>query len=102
MLEPAEQEMIEGHAEVKAVFTVGKTGKAAGCLVRDGKIARNARVRVLRKGKPVHDGAVASLRRFKEDVREAAAGFECGVSIEGFTDFQEGDVLEAYRRQRER
>jgi len=68
----------------------------AGCYVLDGKIIRGQRVRVLRDGKVVFDGRVTSLRRFKEDVREVAAGFECGVGIEGFSDFRPGDILEVY------
>ncbi|MCS7207151.1 MAG: translation initiation factor IF-2 [Dehalococcoidia bacterium] len=97
---PEEREVVEGHAQVKAVFPVGKKGKVAGCLVTDGKVVRGAGVRVLRGGKVVYEGQVTSLRRVKEDVREVAQGFECGVGIEGFIDFQEGDILEVFRKER--
>ncbi len=95
--EPTYREVVYGRAEVRQVFTIGRTGQqVAGCYVLDGKIIRGQRVRVLRDGKVVFDGRVTSLRRFKEDVREVAAGFECGVGIEGFSDFRPGDILEVY------
>lgn len=97
---PEEREVVEGHARVKAVFPVGKKGKVAGCLVTDGKVVRGAGVRILRGGTVVFEGQVSSLRRVKEDVREVLQGFECGVGIEGFTDFQEGDTLEVFRKER--
>ncbi len=95
--EPTYREVVYGRAEVRQVFVIGRTGQqVAGCYVLDGKIIRGQRVRVLRDGKVVFDGRVTSLRRFKEDVREVAAGFECGVGIEGFGDFRPGDILEVY------
>ncbi len=99
LLEPVYVEVVEGHAEVRQVFRV-RSGRVAGCHVRDGSINRGASARVLRDGQVLHASRVASLRRFKEDAREVQAGYECGISIEGFTDFQEGDVIETFGRQR--
>lgn len=98
LLEPTVEDIVEGAAEVRAVFSLGRSRKSAGCYVTDGKFARGARARVLRGGKEVFDGAIAGLRRFKDDVREVATGYECGVSLDGFNDFQEGDVIEAHRQ----
>ncbi len=100
LLVPEEREVIEGHAEVRAIFSVGKTGKVAGVLVRDGKIARSSWIRVMRGGKGLYEGHVSSLKHLKNDVREMAAGFECGVVVEGFTDFHEGDLLEAFQKEK--
>jgi translation initiation factor IF-2 len=88
-------EVVDGHAEVRAIFRV-KGGRIAGCMVTDGVIRRNSLLRVLRGGEVIATSRVASLRRFQEDVREVSAGLECGVGVEKFSDFQEGDVLEAY------
>jgi len=85
-----------GHAEVRATFRVPRAGTVAGCYVTDGTITRNALVRVLRDGVVVHESAVESLKRFKDDVREVAEGFECGIGVANFNDIQEGDVIEAY------
>jgi translation initiation factor IF-2 len=100
MLEPKYQEVIIGHAEVRQVFTLSRQGKVAGCYVTDGLVARNATVRVRRNGVPVHEGRVASLKRFKDDVTEVRQGFECGIALEGFQDFQVGDILEFCRTER--
>ncbi len=100
LLEPAYKETVLGRAEVRAVFRVPKQGKVAGCYVTDGTIARDARVRVLRSEVKVFDGYVHALKRFTEDVKEIASGFECGVSIDNFTDYQEKDILEFYRKER--
>ena len=100
LLEPTIQDVTEGTAEVRAVFSLGRNRKSAGCYVTDGKLTRGARGRVIRDGETVFDGAIAGLRRFKDDVREVATGYECGVSLEGFNDFQEGDIIEAHRQQR--
>ncbi|MGE5618157.1 MAG: translation initiation factor IF-2 [Sphingomonadaceae bacterium] len=100
LLEPKYEEVTEGHAEVRQVFKIGKSDAAAGCMVTDGKISRNSHVRVIRGGGVVFDGRIESLRRFKEDVREVAAGYECGIHLEGFGDFQIGDILEAFRMER--
>jgi translation initiation factor IF-2 len=97
LLEATERIILEGRAEVRAVFTAGRKVKAAGCLVTEGKLTRGTLIRVLRGGTLTHESRIAGLRRFKDDVREVTNGFECGVTIEGFSDFEEGDVLEVYR-----
>jgi translation initiation factor IF-2 len=96
MLKPEERETELGRAEVRALFRVPKVGVVAGCMVLQGTIVRNALARVVRDGVVVYDGRVGSLRRFKEDVREVAEGFECGIGIENFNDVKEGDIIEAY------
>ena len=98
LLEPVVEDVLEGSAEVRAVFSLGRSRRSAGCYITDGKFARGARARVLRDGKEVFDGAIAGLRRFKDDVREVATGYECGVSLDGFNDFHEGDVIQAHRQ----
>jgi len=101
MLEPVYEKVVTGHAEVRQVFRIGRRGgNVAGCYVTDGEVARNARVRVMRAGKQLFEGHLDSLRRFKDDVSEVRAGFECGIGIAGFDDLQEGDVLEFYKEQR--
>ncbi|HZC30502.1 MAG TPA: translation initiation factor IF-2, partial [Gaiellaceae bacterium] len=95
MLEPEMVEQVLGHAEVRQTFTSGKT-TIAGCMVADGLMRRGAQARLLRGGAPVYDGRIASLKRFKEDAREVAAGLECGVLLEGHNDLQVGDVIESY------
>ena len=97
MLEPEEKEVVLGHAEVRAIFRITKVGNIAGCLVTDGELRRNSHMRVLRNGEEVFAGDVASLKHLQDDVREVRAGFECGVGIKGFDDFEEGDILESYR-----
>ncbi|WP_299430081.1 translation initiation factor IF-2 [uncultured Meiothermus sp.] len=92
--EPVFKEEILGIAEVRAIFKLSR-GVIAGCMVTSGKISRNADMRVLRKGKEVWKGKIEGLKRVKDDVREVAQGFECGILLEGFTEFQEGDILEA-------
>ncbi|HEX2916487.1 MAG TPA: translation initiation factor IF-2 [Chloroflexia bacterium] len=99
LLEPTYQDVTDGYAEVRQVFKVGKVEQFAGLFVTDGKIARNNKVRVLRNGTVLFDGEVASLRRFKDNVTEVAAGYECGVGLEGFNDFQVGDSLEFYHKE---
>ncbi|MDX6749268.1 translation initiation factor IF-2 [Geminicoccaceae bacterium 1502E] len=96
MLSPEAREVILGHAEIREIFSVPKFGKIAGCRVLDGLFKRNARVRLLRDDVVIFDGQLGSLRRFKDDVREVKEGFECGMSIEGYNDIREGDVIEAY------
>ncbi len=97
LLSPEVKEEILGHAEVRQVFHISRIGTVAGCYVTDGVIQRNARVRVLRDGLPIHTGTLSSLKRFKEDVREVSAGYECGLTVSDFEDFQEGDIIEAFR-----
>ncbi len=100
MLEPTYREQVDGHADVLQLFKVGKTTVIAGCRVTDGKVARSAQVRVLRNGKVVTSGQIASLRRGKDDVREVASGFECGITLEDFNQFEVGDVIEAFSKVR--
>ena len=95
LMEPVMREVVDGHAEVRAVFKV-KGGRIAGCFVTDGVIRRNALLRVMRAGEPVHSSRTSSLRRFQEDVREVASNLECGIGVEKFDEFQEGDVIEAF------
>jgi translation initiation factor IF-2 len=95
-LAPEQREVILGHAEVLKVFSSSKFGNIAGCRVRDGMIRRDSRLRLLRAGEVIAGGRVASLRREKDEVREVKDGFECGIRLEGYDAFQEGDELEAY------
>jgi translation initiation factor IF-2 len=99
LLEPRYVEVIEGRAEVKALFPSGKKGQVAGVFVSEGKISRGAAIRVRRGQQIVSESEVSSLRRFKEGVNEVAAGFECGVGVKDFNDFQIGDILEVFRRE---
>ncbi len=96
MLAPESRETMLGHAEIREVFTVSKVGKIAGCRVIDGLIRRGARLRLLRDDVVIYEGALGSLKRFKDDAREVREGFECGIGIEGYNDIREGDVIEAY------
>jgi len=96
MLKPEEHEIELGRAEVRTLFRVPRVGVVAGSYVVSGNIARNSRARVVRDGVVVYEGRIGSLRRFKDDVREVAEGFECGISIENFQDVHEGDIIEAY------
>ncbi len=96
LLEPEHRETIIGHAEVKQVFDLSK-GIVAGCLVTNGRIARTARARVLRKRQPVYDGGISTLRRFQDDVKEVRSGLECGIRLGDFSEYQVGDVIECYQ-----
>lgn len=96
MLEPEEVETIIGHAEVRAVFRITKVGNIAGCRVKDGEIRRNARIRVLRNSESLFEGHLSSLKHLQDDVREVRTGFECGIGIKGFNEFEIGDLLECY------
>lgn len=97
MLDPKYKEEVIGHAEVREVFKVPKIGNVGGCYVTDGKIHRSAKARVLRDNIVIYEGDLGSLKRFKDDVREVAAGFECGIGFERFNDIKEGDIIEAYQ-----
>ena len=99
MLRPTYVEVVEGRAEVRAVFPTGKKGKVAGVYVTEGKVSRGVPVRLRRQGQAVCESTVSSLRRFKDDVKEVAAGFECGIGITDFSEFQVGDVLEFFRQE---
>lgn len=96
LLEPTLRERTLGRAEVRQIFSVPSAGKVAGCFVTDGKIVRGGKARVVRDHVVVHDGKIDTLRRFKDDAREVAAGYECGLSLDNFQDVKEGDVIEAY------
>ncbi len=96
MLEPTEVETPLGQAEVRQLFKASRIGTIAGSFVTEGKVTRGARVRIVREGTVIYDTTIASLRRFEEDVREVAAGFECGIVITNFQDLREGDILETY------
>jgi len=96
MLEPEEKETVLGHAEVRAVFRISRVGKIAGCRVVDGEIRRNALIRVRRNGDTLHEGDISSLKHHQDDVREVRQGFECGIALKGFDDFEEGDLLESF------
>jgi len=100
MLEPTYIEVIEGRAEVRAVFPSSKKSKVAGVYVSEGKVSRGASVRVRRGEQIITESVVSSLRRFKDDVKEVTSGYECGVGIEGFSDFEVGDILELFRREK--
>src|SRR5216684_3392144 len=96
LLEPEHRETVIGHAEVKQVFQLSR-GIVAGCLVTDGRVARTARARVLRKRQPVYDGGISTLRRFQDDVKEVRSGLECGIKLGDFNEYQVGDVIECYQ-----
>lgn len=96
MLDPEHRETVIGHAEVKQIFKLSK-GIVAGCLVTDGRIARTARARVLRRRQPVYDGGLSTLRRFQDDVKEVRVGLECGIKLGDFNEYQVGDIIECYQ-----
>jgi translation initiation factor IF-2 len=98
MLEPTYREQTLGRIEVRQIFNISGAGTIAGCYVSEGKVQRGNLVRLLRDQVVVHEGKLGSLKRFKDDVREVAAGYECGLSIEGFQDIKQGDVVEAYEK----
>jgi len=101
LLEPIVEEKVMGRAEVRQVFSITKVGSIAGCMVLDGKIERNALARVRRQDKVMSEGGkINSLKRFKEDVKEVLAGYECGIGIDRFNDFQAGDIIEAYTEEK--
>ena len=95
-LAPETEEVQVGTAEVRQIFKVGKTGIIAGCMVTSGKLLRNAKANVMRAGKEVYSGPLNNLKRFKDDVKEVASGYECGISFDRFHDLQEGDIVEVY------
>jgi translation initiation factor IF-2 len=103
MLKPVETEEALGEVEVRQLFRVSRLGTIAGSYVTRGVVRRGARVRIVRDGTVIHDTSIAQLKRFKDDVREVAEGFECGILLEGFNDLREGDVFEVFEtRQVER
>jgi len=96
MLEPEEKETVLGHADVRQVFHISKTGNIAGCRVLDGEIRRGARARLLRKGQVLYEGSISSLKHLQDDVREVRAGYECGIGLKNWDDLQVGDTIESY------
>ncbi|OFI07729.1 translation initiation factor IF-2 [Clostridium acetireducens DSM 10703] len=99
MLEPDYKEVVLGRAEIRQIYKISSVGTIAGCYVQNGKITRNSQVRVIRDGIVIFESELASLKRFKDDAKEVATGFECGLSIEKFNDIKEGDIIEAYEIQ---
>ncbi len=97
MLSPVMKEEITGNAEIREIFKVSKVGSIAGCMVTDGKIYRNSQVRLIRDGVVVYTGLLASLKRFKDDVKEVSKGYDCGLQIKNYNDIKEGDVVEAFQ-----
>lgn len=100
MLEPEYREVVQGRAEVRTTFKVSSVGTIAGCYVTEGRINRSNDIRVIRNGIVINEGKIASLKRFKDDVREVTSGYECGINIDKFNDVKEGDILEAYANEK--
>ncbi|MDQ3878996.1 MAG: EF-Tu/IF-2/RF-3 family GTPase, partial [Actinomycetota bacterium] len=99
LLGPETREVPTGQAEVRATFRVPRLGVVAGCMILEGTIRRNANARLVRDGTVIYETTIGSLRRFKDDVREVAAGFECGIGLEGYQDIKEGDLIQAFEVQ---
>ena len=97
LLDPVFEEVVLGTAEVRETFNYSKVGTIAGCYVLDGKILRSAKVRVIRNGVNVFEGMIDSLKHGKEDAKEMAKGFECGIKIQNFNDVKKGDMIEAFK-----
>ena len=96
LLEPETEEIVTGDAEVREIFRIPRVGAIAGCMVTNGVVTRGSKVRFLREGTVIWNGAIQSLKRFQEDVREVQAGFECGIGLTDFQDLKEGDIIETY------
>jgi translation initiation factor IF-2 len=96
LLEPIEREVVLGQAEVREVYKISRIGTVGGCYVLSGKLVRNAKVRIVRNDVEIYEGKLDSLKRFKDDVKEVAAGFECGLTVSNFNDLKVGDIIEAY------
>jgi translation initiation factor IF-2 len=96
MLEPIYEEQIIGHAEIRQIFKASGVGNIAGCIVTEGRITRDSKLRISRDGAQIHEAPIATLKHFKDEVKEVKAGTECGIVVEGFNDIQEGDIFEAY------
>lgn len=96
MLDPKFKEVVVGHAEIRQTFKVSGVGTIAGAYVQDGKIVRACEVRIVRDGIVIHEGHLNSLKRFKDDVKEVAAGYECGMGIQDYNDLKEGDIIESF------
>ena len=96
LLSPELKEQVTGNIEIRETFKVSKVGTIAGCMVLDGKVYRTSKIRIIRDGVVVHEGELASLKRFKDDVKEVAKGYECGLNIKNYNDIQVNDIIEAY------
>jgi len=96
MLDPEFEEKIMGHAEIRQIFKASNIGTIAGCYITEGRVTRNAKVRIVRDGRVIYDGTLDTLKRFKDDVREVATGYECGMLFRNYSDIKEGDKVEAY------
>ncbi|MHA0856009.1 translation initiation factor IF-2 [Paenibacillus sp. CMAA1364] len=96
MLDPIFKEKVIGHAEIRNVFSIGKVGTIAGSMVTSGKMVRNAEIRLIRNSIVIHEGKLDTLKRFKDDAKEVAQGYECGITLEGYSDVKEGDIIEAF------
>ena len=100
LLDPTFKEKFLGRAEIRDVFTVPKVGSVAGCYIQDGKVPRNSQVRLLRDNVVIYEGKLSSLRRFKDDVKEVASGYECGMGLENYNDIKVGDIIEAFEMEK--
>jgi translation initiation factor IF-2 len=96
MLAPKVEEKVTGNVEIREVFKISKVGAVAGCMVTDGKVYRNSKIRLIRDGVVVYTGELSSLKRFKDDVKEVSSGFDCGLTVDRFNDIKVGDYIEAY------
>jgi translation initiation factor IF-2 len=97
MLSPEIKEEITGTAEIRETFKISKVGTIAGCMVTSGKIFRNSNIRLIRDGVVIYTGVLASLKRFKDDVKEVSKGYDCGMQVKNYNDIKEGDILEAFQ-----
>jgi len=97
LLEPEISEEIIGEVEIRDIFKASKIGKIAGCYVQSGKVTRNSMARLIRDGKPIYEGKISTLKRFKDDAREVAAGYECGLTLDKYSDIKEGDIVQVYQ-----
>ena len=97
LLSPEVKEEVTGTAEIRETFKISKIGTIAGCMVTNGKIFRNSGVRLIRDGVVIYTGELASLKRFKDDVKEVSKGYDCGMQVKGYNDIQEGDIVEAFQ-----
>ena len=99
MLAPVYEEVVIGQAEVRKIYKVSKVGTIAGCMVQDGKIVRDCKVRLVRDGIVIYSGELNSLKRFENDAKEVSSGYECGLTIKNYNDIKENDIIEAYEDQ---
>ena len=97
MLSPEMKEEITGTAEIREIFKISKVGSIAGCMVIDGKINRNSKIRIIREGVVVFTGELLALKRFKDDVKEVSKGYDCGIQIKNYNDIEERDTIEAFQ-----